>query len=207
MHAPFESTVVALDQYIFKFPRVGDAALAEPRPDTLATASTALLQSLATAPGAENSTLASIHAPLVNMLDQARRDNGQPDDALGLFLRDSGAARFEIGDFDGADSMLRAAETVLPADALARAWYYHSRTLAALGQYDAALSMAKAALNADGGTVEYSWQMARCLAAAGHDDAARFAYESLLGSLPPDHPYRPRMEAEFQVLPAKEGRP
>jgi O-antigen ligase/tetratricopeptide (TPR) repeat protein len=183
------------------------AALAEPHPDTLASASNTLLQSLSTAPGAENFTLASIHAPLLNMLDQARRDSGHPDTSVGLFLRDLGAARFEIGDLDAADTMLRMAESVLPADALSKAWYYHSRTLAALGQHDAALSMAKAALDADSGTVEHSWQTARCLASAGHGEAARFAYESLLGSLPPNHTYRPRIDVEFQAIPTTEGAP
>lgn len=183
------------------------AAIAEPRPDALNIASTTLLQSLATAPGAENFALSSIHAPLLTMLDGVRRDSAQTDAPLGQYLRDLGAARFEIGDLEGADTMLRAAESALPANELAKAWYYHSRTLAALGQHEAALSMAKAALDADGSVVEHSWQMAQALAAAGHDDAARFAYESLLGSLPPDHPYRHRIGMEFQALPPKKAEP
>ena len=183
------------------------AALAEPRPDTLKQASAALLQSLATAPGAENVVLASIYKPLVDILDQARRDAGLPDVAIGPVLQDLGAVYFETGDQQNADAMLRAAESVLPADALARVWYYHSRTLTALGQHEAALSMAKSALDADGNAIEHSWHMARSLAAAGHGDAARFAYESLLGALPPNHPYRPGIDTVYQALPTKEGAP
>jgi len=184
-----------------------ESALGATSPDTLVAAGQTLARALATAPGAEDVSVASIHAPLVTMLEHAMRESGLPDAALGRTIQALGAARFETGDLQDADALLRAAEAVLPASELAPSCYYHSRTLAALGQYEAALAVAKAAQDEDGDVVEYQWQLARCLAAGGHADAARFAFDSLLGSLALDHPYRALVERDRQALSAGEKSP
>ena len=67
--------------------------------------------------------------------------------------------------------------------------------------------MAKAAQDGEGGAVEYQWQLARCLGAGGHAEAARFAFESLLGMLAPDHPYRALVERDRQALAVRETSP
>ncbi len=182
-------------------------ALIAPHADSLTKAATALARELATAPGTENFEHTSLHAPLVDMLGDALRDSGLPNAAMGPALQALGAARFETGNLRGADETLRAAEAVLPAGELAQVWYYHARTLAALGQHEAALTMAKAAQDGDGGVVEYQWQLARCLASGGHAEAARFAFDSLLGTLAPDHPYRALVERDRQALAVRETSP
>jgi tetratricopeptide (TPR) repeat protein len=182
-------------------------ALIAPHADSLTTAATALARELATAPGTEDFERASVHAPLVSMLGDALRDSGLPNEAMGPALQALGAAQFESGDLRGADETLRAAEAALPAGELAQAWYYHARTLAALGQHEPALAMAKAAQSTDSGVVEYQWQLARCLAAGGHGSAARFAFDSLLGTLAPDHPYRALVERDRQALALRETSP
>jgi tetratricopeptide (TPR) repeat protein len=181
--------------------------LIAPHRDSLTTAATTLARELATAPGTEDFDRASVHAPLVDMLGDALRDSGLPNAAMGPALQALGAAQFETGNLRGADETLRAAEAALPAGELAQPWYYHARTLAALGQHEAALAMAKAAQDGDGGAVEYQWQLARCLAAGGHAEAARFAFDSLLGTLAPDHPYRALVDHDRQALAVRETLP
>jgi tetratricopeptide (TPR) repeat protein len=137
---------------------------------------------------------------LVDLLNRAVRASGQSDGELGTVLNALGAASFEAGDLPGAVSLLQRAEAVLSGTERAQALYYHSRALVALGQHALALSMAKGALDGGGGAFEYQWQLARCLAANGHSEAARFAYESLRASLPPDHPYRPLVEQALEAI-------
>lgn len=172
-------------------------ALSKPELNTLEAASRELAGAIATAPGAEDFARNSLHTPLVALLDAAVVNGGQSD---GVLLRDLGAVHFEIGDLAAAEEKLHAAEAVLPSGSVASTWYYHSRTLSCLGQHAAALSMAKAALDADGSRVEHQWQFARCLITAGRSDAAKFVYESLLAGLPPDHPYRSRLVQELMSL-------
>ncbi len=216
--APETSRSDALARVISSFPEsrrveisptivaLNDALIA-PHADSLTTAATALARELATAPGTEDFDRASVHAPLVAILGGALRDGALPSAAVGTALQALGAARFETGDLRGADETLRAAEAVLPAGELAQVWYYHARTLAALGQHEAALAMAKAAQDGDGGVVEYQWQLARCLAGGGHAEAARFAFDSLLGTLAPDHPYRALVDRDRQARAVRETSP
>jgi O-antigen ligase len=182
-------------------------ALSAPQVDSLTNAAMALARELATAPGTEDFERASVHAPLVVMLGDALRGSGLPNGAMGPALQALGATQFETGDLRGADENLRAAEAALPAGELAQAWYYHARTLTALGQHEAALAMAKAAQDGAGGVVEYQWQLARCLAAGGHAEAARFSFDALLGILAPDHPYRALVERDRQALVVRESSP
>ncbi len=209
--APEESRTESLARMISSIPEsqraeisatimtLNDAFVA-PNADSLTKAAMTLARELATAPGAEDFDRASVHTPLVAILGGALRGGALPSAALGPALQALGAAQFETGDLREAEENLRAAEAALPAGELAQAWYYHARTLVALGQHEPALAMAKAAQSADGGVVEYQWQLARCLAAGGHAEAARFAFESLLGTLAPDHPYRALVERDRQAL-------
>lgn len=184
-----------------------ETALKTTNTDSLAAATQAMADELATAPGMEDFALASVYTPLLDLLDDAMATSGLSDGLLGPAWRDLGAARFEVGDLSRADEHLRAAESALPVGTMAPAWYYHSRVLAALGQRDGALLMAKTALDADGALLEYQWQFARCLMAAGSGEASRFVYESLLATIPPDHPYRPLIEQESGALAAPEASP
>lgn len=186
------------------------AALAVPEAAQLDSASTALFQSMATAPGGERrGAIARAFVPLLDQLDRAMAEAQRPAAATANGQIQRGAAWFEAGDPRKAEALLGAAEVHVPAGERALAQYYRSRALLALEQSEAALALAQQAARPADAPPEYGWQLARCLAATGQPDAASFLYASLIARLPAGHPYTPLLQAARDAVQpaAREGAP
>jgi len=171
-------------------------AVQSPNATTMARAGDVLLQALATAPGGEReSFVAQAHLPLINLLEHVAADSHLLEALQATTRASLGAACFEAGLPTKADALLQMAEKRLPAGERGLVQYYRSRALLALDQPEAALAFARQAADGEAAPIEYRWQLARCMDAAGNHDAAAFLYASLLAALPSGHPYGPLIAA------------
>lgn len=134
------------------------------------------------------------------MLDTAM---GLPESQRGPVLNELGMVYAVMNQWVEADTILAAAEPLLPPTLRAPGRLARSEALSQLGRHEHAIALAQGAVDAAPGAIEPQCQLARVTARSGKIDEARALYETALAAPGLDDALREQIESDMRGMLAQ----